>query len=100
MGLLRLLVSAPQLVLLLVVPLLYSVIAHEVAHGWCAGLFGDDTAKRAGRLTLNPLRCTICLWPSPRSLGQLHVERVGGRTAQQKVGSWVKWDFQSYSSSS
>ena len=56
MGLIRLLLSAPQLFLLLTVPLLYSVIAHEVAHGLCAGLFGDDTAKRHGRLTLNPLR--------------------------------------------
>ena len=56
MGLIRLLLSAPHLFLLLTVPLLYSVIAHEVAHGVCAGLFGDDTAKRYGRLTLNPLR--------------------------------------------
>ncbi len=56
MGLIQLLVSAPQLFFLLAVPLLYSVIAHEVAHGWCAQGFGDDTAKRSGRLTLNPLR--------------------------------------------
>lgn len=55
MGLTRLLFGAPHLFLLLAVPLLYSVIAHEVAHGWCARLFGDDTAQRAGRLTLNPL---------------------------------------------
>lgn len=55
MGLSRLLFSAPELFLLLAVPLLYSVIAHEVAHGWCARLFGDDTAQRHGRLTLNPL---------------------------------------------
>ncbi len=32
-----------------------SVILHEIAHGWVALAFGDDTAKRAGRLTLNPL---------------------------------------------
>jgi Zn-dependent protease len=32
-----------------------SVILHEVAHGALALVFGDDTAKRAGRLTLNPL---------------------------------------------
>jgi Zn-dependent protease len=32
-----------------------SVILHEVSHGWFALLFGDDTAKRAGRLTLNPI---------------------------------------------
>ena len=32
-----------------------SVILHEVSHGALALVFGDDTAKRAGRLTLNPL---------------------------------------------
>jgi Zn-dependent protease len=32
-----------------------SVILHEVAHGFVAKLFGDDTASRAGRLTLNPI---------------------------------------------
>jgi Zn-dependent protease len=45
----------PLAFLILVVPLLYSVIAHEVAHGWVAYLFGDDTAKSSGRLSLNPL---------------------------------------------
>jgi Zn-dependent protease len=32
-----------------------SVILHEISHGALAYLFGDDTAKRAGRLTLNPI---------------------------------------------
>lgn len=32
-----------------------SVILHEVSHGYVANLLGDDTAKRAGRLTLNPI---------------------------------------------
>jgi Zn-dependent protease len=36
--------------------LIPSVILHEVSHGAMALVFGDDTAKRAGRLTLNPLR--------------------------------------------
>ena len=31
-----------------------SIILHEVSHGVVANWFGDDTAKRAGRLTLNP----------------------------------------------
>ncbi|HWF16062.1 MAG TPA: site-2 protease family protein [Acidimicrobiales bacterium] len=31
-----------------------SIILHEVSHGWVANVFGDDTAKRAGRLNLNP----------------------------------------------
>ena len=32
-----------------------SIVLHEVAHGYVANAFGDDTAKRAGRLTLNPV---------------------------------------------
>jgi Zn-dependent protease len=34
---------------------LLAIILHEVAHGYVAYLCGDDTAKRAGRLTLSPL---------------------------------------------
>lgn len=41
------------LVLIVIIP---SIILHEIAHGFVALLCGDDTAKRAGRLTLNPLR--------------------------------------------
>lgn len=33
-----------------------SIILHEVSHGVVALWFGDDTAKRAGRLTLNPAK--------------------------------------------
>jgi Zn-dependent protease len=54
MGLLSLLLRDPIAFFLLVPLLLYSVIAHEVAHGWIASLFGDNTAKSAGRLSLNP----------------------------------------------
>ena len=32
-----------------------SIILHEVTHGWVALAFGDDTAKQAKRLSLNPL---------------------------------------------
>lgn len=34
---------------------LVSLTVHEYAHGWVAYKCGDDTAKRLGRLTLNPL---------------------------------------------
>ncbi len=34
--------------------LIPSIILHEVSHGWVAYRFGDDTAKRAGRLKLDP----------------------------------------------
>jgi Zn-dependent protease len=36
--------------------LLFSVVVHEVAHGWMALRLGDTTARDRGRLTLNPLR--------------------------------------------
>ncbi len=55
MGLISLLFQEPLAFAVLAVSLLYSVIAHEVSHGLAASFFGDDTAKRAGRLTLNPL---------------------------------------------
>ena len=55
MGLISLLFSNPGLFIILAPLLLYSVIMHEVAHGWVAYLFGDDTAMRSGRLSLNPM---------------------------------------------
>jgi Zn-dependent protease len=55
MGLLSLLMNNPVTFLLLAVPLLYSVILHEIAHGLVASWFGDNTAKYSGRLTLNPM---------------------------------------------
>ena len=33
-----------------------SIIFHEIAHGYVAYLFGDNTAKNQGRLTLNPFK--------------------------------------------
>jgi Zn-dependent protease len=35
--------------------LLLAIVIHEVSHGYVAYLLGDSTAKRAGRLTLNPI---------------------------------------------
>ena len=55
MGLLSILFKDPAMFVLLAFPLIFSIVAHEAAHGWVALLFGDDTAKRAGRLSLNPL---------------------------------------------
>jgi Zn-dependent protease len=36
--------------------LIFSVVVHEVSHGYAAYFQGDNTAKYAGRLTLNPLK--------------------------------------------
>ena len=56
MGLLNLLLKDPLAFALLAVPLLYSVVIHEVAHGWVANRMGDPTAKWLGRLSLNPMK--------------------------------------------
>jgi Zn-dependent protease len=45
-----------------VIPAVLAITLHEAAHGYAALAMGDDTARRAGRLSLNPLR---------------HVDRVG-----------------------
>lgn len=44
----------PKRAVLLFVPLILSLAVHEFAHAWSAYKLGDDTAQRAGRLTLNP----------------------------------------------
>jgi len=45
-----------------VLPVLFGITVHEVAHGWVALLLGDKTALMLGRLTLNPFK---------------HIDRVG-----------------------
>jgi Zn-dependent protease len=37
------------------VPVIFAIVLHEVMHGYVAHTLGDDTAARAGRLTLNPI---------------------------------------------
>jgi Zn-dependent protease len=56
MGLLKLLTNDPLAFALVAIPLLFSIMLHEVAHGWVAYRMGDPTAKRLGRLSLNPLK--------------------------------------------
>lgn len=38
------------------VPILFAITVHEVSHGWVASRLGDQTAKKMGRLTLNPFK--------------------------------------------
>lgn len=45
----------PEFLALSIIILLFSVILHEVMHGYVALKFGDRTALNAGRLTLNPI---------------------------------------------
>ena len=49
------LISNLEKIFSFVVPLIFAITSHEVAHGYFANLFGDSTAKKLGRLTLNPI---------------------------------------------
>ena len=37
-------------------PILFAITLHEAAHGWVANKLGDPTAKKLGRITLNPIK--------------------------------------------
>lgn len=52
---LNLLNSNPLQFVMLVVAMLFSLAFHEFSHAWAATALGDETAKRNGRLTINPL---------------------------------------------
>lgn len=39
-----------------IIPVLFAITVHEVAHGWIARKLGDPTAYMLGRLTLNPIK--------------------------------------------
>ena len=41
---------------LVAIPVVIAITLHEAAHGYVARHFGDETAERAGRISLNPLR--------------------------------------------
>ena len=45
-----------QLLSAAIIPVLFGIALHEVAHGWTARYFGDRTAEMLGRLTLNPIK--------------------------------------------
>ena len=45
-----------QLIAIAIIPTLFAIVVHEVAHGWVAFRLGDSTAYMLGRLTLNPLK--------------------------------------------
>src|SRR5688572_5115639 len=47
-------INLPNLIIALLV-LIISLSVHEAAHAWSASQLGDDTAKRLGRVTLNPV---------------------------------------------
>ncbi len=59
--------------------LVVAVILHEISHGVVANWFGDDTAKRAGRLTLNPI-------PHIDPFGSIVLPAMGALTGLPVIG--------------
>jgi Zn-dependent protease len=64
------------------VALVVAVILHEISHGVVALWFGDDTAKRAGRLTLNPV-------PHVDPFGSIILPALGALAGIPVIG-WAK----------
>jgi Zn-dependent protease len=64
------------------VALVVAVILHEISHGVVALFFGDDTARRAGRLTLNPV-------PHIDPFGSIILPLLGA-LSQIPVIAWAK----------
>ncbi len=64
------------------VALVASIIVHEISHGVVALWFGDDTAKRAGRLTLNPI-------PHIDPFGSIILPALGALAHAPVIG-WAK----------
>lgn len=48
--------SVVERIVVWLVPVMFAIIIHEIAHGWAALRLGDTTAKQLGRLSLNPVR--------------------------------------------
>jgi Zn-dependent protease len=47
---------SPYAISVWILPLVFAITLHEAAHGFVAHAFGDDTAWKLGRVSLNPLR--------------------------------------------
>ena len=62
--------------------LVVAIILHEISHGVVAYAFGDDTAKRAGRLTLNPI-------PHIDPVGSIIIPALGAIAGLPIIG-WAK----------
>jgi Zn-dependent protease len=63
--------------------LLFSVVVHEVAHGWTALRLGDPTARDLGRLTLNPI-------PHIDLIGSIAIPLLSLITTGQIFIAWAK----------
>ncbi len=85
-------------ILIALVAAILAITLHEMAHGWCALALGDDTARKAGRLTVNPIAHvdpfgTIVL-PGILAIGQLlTIGRIGFMFGWAKPVPVAAWKF-------
>lgn len=64
--------SEPRLYFMVVLTLIISITLHELAHGWAAIWFGDDTPIHTGHMTGNPL-----IHMGPVSLAVVFIMGIG-----------------------
>jgi Zn-dependent protease len=69
--------------IIMIIPLVFAVTIHEVAHGYVAYRLGDDTARLMGRLTLNPI-------PHIDILGSILVPIILVLSGSSIVFGWAK----------
>ena len=83
-------------ILLAIIAAVLAITLHEAAHGYAALAMGDDTARKAGRLSLNPLRhidrVGTILLPLGLAIGQLvtigHIAFMFGWAKPVPVAAW------------
>jgi Zn-dependent protease len=72
-----------ELLLLTLPVLIFSIVVHEVAHGWMALKQGDQTALMLGRITMNPI-------PHIDPIGSLLVPGLMAMTGTGVLLGWAK----------
>jgi Zn-dependent protease len=72
-----------QMLSIQLVPFVMAVVFHEYAHGFIANRWGDDTAKNAGRLTLNPI-------PHMDPIGTVLFPVINMLTGMNLLFGWAK----------
>ena len=77
-----------QMIALYAIPIIFAITFHEAAHGYAAKYFGDDTAHREGRISLNPLRHIDPIGTIALPLAILVIDKVTGSTSP--LFGWAK----------
>jgi Zn-dependent protease len=75
-------VHVDKVTVVYLIALIVAIILHEISHGVVANFLGDDTAKRAGRLTLNPI-------PHVDPFGSIVLPALGALAHLPVIG-WAK----------